>query len=352
MSMKVLFLSAWYPTERDRMAGLFVQKHADAVRCQGVEVRTLYNEEKGWKWWKTMYRDWCRLRNEGWKPDLVQVNVLDKNGIVAFLLWFLKDIPYVIVEHWSGYLPENGQFMRQGWWKKKLMRMVARHACAIMPVSERLTNAMQQCGIENRRWQRIDNVVDDFFYASSDSIAQPSKHKLLHVSCFDESAKNVKGLLRAFRAAIEKRPDLTLTLIGTGRDWDEVCRYAESLRFPQDTITWTGEQTPEQVSKAMQEHEALVLFSHYETYGIVLGEAMATGIPSISTTTCGLEVPEACGIRIEAGNEQALTDAILKVTAHPWPQPRTAIQTHADAFRAETTGKHLKEIYASCITPC
>jgi hypothetical protein len=39
--MNVLFLSAWYPNRHDSMAGLFVQKHAEAVSMY-ADVKVLY----------------------------------------------------------------------------------------------------------------------------------------------------------------------------------------------------------------------------------------------------------------------------------------------------------------------
>ena len=56
--MRVLYLSAWYPTERDAMAGLFVQKHAEAVKAQGADVRVLYSERTGLAWLCDMYKGW------------------------------------------------------------------------------------------------------------------------------------------------------------------------------------------------------------------------------------------------------------------------------------------------------
>ena len=52
--MTVLFLSAWYPTERDAMAGLFVQMHAEAVMQHGADVKVLYTEAKGIRWYIEM----------------------------------------------------------------------------------------------------------------------------------------------------------------------------------------------------------------------------------------------------------------------------------------------------------
>ena len=96
--------------------------------------------------------------------------------------------------------------------------------------------------------------------------SQESRVKtLLHVSCFDERAKNVKGLLRAAKMLSEKRQDWRLKLVGTGVDYEDVRAYADSLDIPQGCLEWTGELTPQQVSDEMHSADALVLSSRYET---------------------------------------------------------------------------------------
>ena len=155
-------------------------------------------------------------------PDVVQLNVIQKQGILA--LWLKKryGIPYVIVEHWSGFLPENGAYLRNnGSLKRKIYEKIAAEASVILPVSERLKEAMQTCGIQNARWEKIHNVVDDFFFEKEESRKSKveSQKTLLHVSCFDEAAKNVKGLLRAAKMLTEKRQDWQLVLVGTGADY-------------------------------------------------------------------------------------------------------------------------------------
>ena len=96
--MKVLYLSAWYPTHRDAMAGLFVQKHAQAVEQQGVDVRVIYSETTGIQWCKEILQQWKLLKREWGIPDLVQMNVLDKNGLFALWLRLRFRIPYIIIE--------------------------------------------------------------------------------------------------------------------------------------------------------------------------------------------------------------------------------------------------------------
>ena len=53
------------------MAGLFVQKHVEAVRAQGVDVRVVHTQA-----FKDTWRQWCALQREGWIPD----NTWNTNG--------------------------------------------------------------------------------------------------------------------------------------------------------------------------------------------------------------------------------------------------------------------------------
>ena len=351
--MKVLFLSAWYPTEHDAMAGLFVQKHAEAVMQQGHDVRVLYSEKTGISWAMDMYKAWKELTKEWGKPDIVQMNVLDKNGLIALYLKHRYNIPYIIIEHWSGYLPANFAF--RGGWHGWTMRKIAENAACILPVSQMLEDAMKDCGIVNKHWQRIHNVVDDFFYQPISEITIPTKPKdkfrLLHVSCFDEKAKNIKGLLRAVKKVTERRLDFELILVGTGIDYQEILEYADSLHFPKGMIMFTGEQTPYQVAQWMQQSDCFVLFSHYETFAIVLAEVVATGIPFISTDTAGIasELPKECGIKVPKNDEQALLNAICYCIENRSLYLPEKIKIFGEKYSYAKIGKELSDLYQRII---
>ena len=74
--MKVLFLTPWYPSEKDAMLGLFVQKHVEAVRAQGVDVRVIFSQG-----WIDLWRQWRAVKHEWGLPDVVQLNVIQKQGL-------------------------------------------------------------------------------------------------------------------------------------------------------------------------------------------------------------------------------------------------------------------------------
>lgn len=351
--MNILFLSAWYPTERDKMAGLFVQKHADAVRAQGADVRVVYTEEKGWHYWREMLRGLRALRKEGWRPDVVQVNVLDKNGLLAWWMWKRYRIPYIIVEHWTGYLPRNFSF--RGGWHGWLMRRIAQEAKCILPVSQMLEDAMKNCGIQNNRWERIHNVVDDFFYQlpvnhrpTVDRLSTDCRVKdvrLLHVSCFDEEHKNTKGLLRAYKQALASRPNLHLTMVGTGVDWQASKDYAAQIGLTDEQVRWTGELTPREVCHEMQQTDCFVLFSNYETYAIVLVEALISGLPIISSRV-GI-APEVVtidkGVVIDIGDELALTQSMIDFKPNNYN--KDTIRQDCESYRFDVVSKQLINLY-------
>ena len=350
--MKVLFLSAWYPTPQDMMAGLFVQKHAEAVAQQGHDVRVLYSNKTGIGWARDMYMGWKQLKKEWGMPDIVQMNVLDKNGVIAMWLKRRYRIPYVIVEHWSGYLPANFSF-REGW-HGRLMRKIAQNASCILPVSQMLEDAMKQCGICNKNWQRIHNVVDDFFFHPISPLTitpKGSKFRFLHVSCFDEKAKNIQGMLRAMREVAEQRQDFELMVVGTGVDYAADVAYADSLNFPEDILHFTGEQTPYEVAQWMQESDCFVLFSRYETYAVVLAEAITKGLPFISTATAGIatDLPKECGITIENENEDQLVAAIYHMLNKQVRLNTVSIKENSRFFHAQEIGKNLLAIYDRCL---
>lgn len=326
------------------MSGLFVHKHAEAVRAQGIDVRVIFSES-----WTDTWRQWRTLRREGWMPDVVQLNVIQKQGLLA--LWLKKryGIPYVIVEHWSGYLPENGQFMRMPAFKRRLYRSIAAPASALLAVSMPLLRAMQACGIKAQEWGTIDNVVDDFFCPSPVSHHPSPVKTLLHVSCFDERAKNVMGLLRAAKMLSEKRRDWCLILVGTGVDYPEVRAYADSLEIPEGLLQWTGELTPREVADEMRQADAFVLSSRYETYGVVLAEAAVAGLPILSTPvgiaeeTADLVVPHEIA-QHKPGRFAEFMETIL------WNSPQTSAgKDFGNRFLKETIGLRLKEIYEQCI---
>jgi len=208
---------------------------------------------------------------------------------------------------------------------------------------------MKRCGLKAKKWAQVNNVVDDFFFAERPKPQAKTQKILLHVSCFDERAKNIKGLLRAAKMLSEKRQDWHLVLIGTGADYDVVRNYAKDISIPSELIEWTEELSPKDVAVRMKNADALVLCSRYETYGVVLAEAAVAGLRILSTP---VGIAEEIGALIvpqeiaqnKPGRFAEFMEAIL------WNETlRIEQMPDIKRFSAEAIGAQLKGIYESII---
>lgn len=80
-----------------------------------------------------------------------------------------------------------------------------------------------------------------------------------------------------------------------------------------------GSQSPEQLTQHYHTADLFVLPSHYEGYGMVITEALAHGLPVVTTTGGALAhtLPDEAGIKVPPGDVEALRDALKKMLAEP-----------------------------------
>ena len=79
-----------------------------------------------------------------------------------------------------------------------------------------------------------------------------------------------------------------------------------------ERLAWLGECDASGLADAYHRAELFVLPSHYEGYGMVVTEALARGLPVITTTGGALAdtLPPHAGIAVPPGDTQALRDAL------------------------------------------
>jgi glycosyltransferase involved in cell wall biosynthesis len=262
---------------------------------------------------------------------------------MAYLYKLWKGTPYVVTEEWTRYMPQN--FNYKGFIHKKITELVARNASLIMPVSEDLRQTMLKNNIKGN-YQVVYNVVDDFFYENP-HVKEAGKKRILHVSCFTERHKNVKGLLQATFNLSKKRTDFELVLVGTGKDFDDVCQYAQTLNFPSGMIIFTGEQVPEEVAGWFCKSDIFIMFSNYETACVVVQESLASGLPVIGTPTGIVPdfINENTGFIVDFNDVTALTEKMNILLDNLDKYDAEKIKESARVFSYQNVGKKIHEIY-------
>ncbi|MCL2650007.1 MAG: glycosyltransferase family 4 protein [Candidatus Azobacteroides sp.] len=382
--MKVLFLSIWYPHRYNAMSGLFVRKHAEAVsRYAEICVLHLRSDEnikqfeivgQNFEKVKEIYVYFPFIHNKlflkiskainyirafaiGYKivkstfgkPDITHVNVLTRSGVLAYWMKKTQKIPYVIIEHWTRYLPQN--FSYTGFLRKKITEIVAKNAGKIMPVSEDLARAMQKQGIKGD-YEVVYNVVDDFFFEEPVNVERnKNKKRILHVSCFVDNQKNITGLLRAVKELSLQRADFELVLIGIGVDFEEIYNYAKSLNLPENMLIFTGEQTPREVAEWFAKSDFFVMFSNYENAPVVISESLAMGKPVISSDVGGIRemINKESGILLPMKNEKNLTESVNFMLDNLEKYDFEKIKKEAKKYSYENIGKKLFDTYLKSV---
>lgn len=135
----------------------------------------------------------------------------------------------------------------------------------------------------------IKNFVDtDVFYPKREgegkgkSVFSLNGEKvLLHISNFRE-VKRIETLIKAF-ALIRKRVAARLVLVGEGPETQKAERMVARLGL-EACVLFLGQQ--DCVGEILREADVFLLSSRIESFGLVILEAMASGLPVVATD-CG-----------------------------------------------------------------
>jgi len=243
------------------------------------------------------------------KPDLIHAHSTLWAGTAAARIGAAHDIPFVITEHYSGLLNPNFPT-----WRLRLAHRQLRASESVAAVSNALRKALITQNLTSKEKIRvIHNVVDtDFFFRPSKP--RPQDHFYFLVLTNFYPLKKIDKLIRAFARAFKKHGDVQLVIGGDGPQRESIERLVGRLGL-HPSVRFLGQLNRTQVREALWKANALVLSSSRETFGVVLIEAMATGLPVVATASGGPEdiVTPAVGRLVPPNDVEALAHNMRKM---------------------------------------
>jgi N-acetyl-alpha-D-glucosaminyl L-malate synthase BshA len=173
---------------------------------------------------------------------------------------------------------------------------------------------------------------------------------MIHVSNF-RRVKRVPDVVRAF-SLIQKQIPAKLLLVGDGPEMTIVCRLVKELGLT-DYVRFLGKQ--ENLEELYSISDVKLLLSEKESFGLVLLEAMACGVPCVGTNIGGIpEVIEdgETGFLCELGNIEEIAEKTLRILndekLHAY-MAEQALRAVYEKFHSQQIVKQYEDIYFSLV---
>ncbi|MGG4172004.1 N-acetyl-alpha-D-glucosaminyl L-malate synthase BshA [Bacillus safensis] len=173
---------------------------------------------------------------------------------------------------------------------KEVIRFAIESSDRVTAVSHSLAAQTYDLIKPDKKIDTIHNFVDERVYLREDHDLLkthygllPNEKVIIHVSNF-RKVKRVHDVIHVFQK-ISEQVQAKLLLIGDGPEKSVVCELVKKLGLT-DRVLFLGKQ--EKVEELYSISDLKLLLSEKESFGLVLLEAMACGVPCIGTDVGGI----------------------------------------------------------------
>jgi len=353
--IKLLVLPSWYPPD----GGYFFREHAQALAEEGCDVDVLVNRMTGLStlgrkdfrylrrfsivrqeaineirsfmikppladslsislWIKNTSKHFDRYLRRFGEPDLILAHSSLWAGMVAQKIYERYHIPYIITEHRSRFIQntdEARKLLRNA--DLPLIRKALVDCKKIVCVSSDLKEGLLSVFPEfSEKAISIPNMVDTEFFRPGVVEKGNDEFVFLYAGIL-ERVKGLDVLLEAFKKLLAGRKGAVLRIAGRGSQRTELERQVSRLGIG-SKVSFLGYIDRQKLLEEYQQADAFVLPSRFEAFGVVLIEAMSSGLPVIATRSGGPSsiVPENCGILTGIEDEDSLMAAMAHLIDH------------------------------------
>ncbi len=354
----ILILSSWYPNRDNKFIGNFIQRQAELLTSQFEVTVLITKSDSSSK--NIEVQDQIKnslreiivyhpqgenilqkfiLQNKAFKTglkliqqvDLIHAHIMLPKGLQFITAKKYFNCPLLVSEQGSYFRPEGKE--KRSFIDKIILKKLNKHIDKLTCPSAFFKIDLQ-ADFPNKTIDFLPNHVD----TNSFSFIPKEKAKrkeFLHISTLDEKFKNPKGMIDACSILLkEKNTDFHLTII-SDESIEKWSKYARENGLSEH-ISFKGPLDWLELVPYYQKSDAFILFSNYETFSIVLAEAWACGIPTITTSVgIGHELPSSFGIQIEINNPNNLANAMLEIINQSFSFNPNIIRSYSEQFSGE-----------------
>ena len=380
-ALHVLVVPSFYPTRQRPYNGTFFRDWAQALRRAGVRTGVAHVEARGLRGlsaaalresrfqltagiedglptvrlrgWNTLAQwtpgglVWARLMQPAigdyisryGRPDLVAAQSATWAGRAAWLAKKTWGLPYVITEVNTGF--GTGRIRGFEAW---VSRRAFGGADGVVAISQNLRSRLLELS-SPRRVEVIPCTVDETYWTPAPGTRSRTPFTF-YAQAHLSRRKGFDILIRAFARKFRGHPDVGLVIGGGGPIQRELEALADA-RGVRPQVRFLGSIPRDAVREAMRAANCFVLPSVAENFGVVLIEALSTGLPVIATSCGGPEdfVDERVGILLRPGDEDGLADALATMHDAGEFDPEALRSFAIQRFGYAAVGSCLRDFY-------
>lgn len=218
------------------------------------------------------------------KPDQIIIIGFSPGTMKTWLYSKLTGVPYII---WAGSIATKG---RSGNFLRTIQRkIVINSAKSFIAYGSKAKEYFVSMGAPARKVFIAINTTDIHFYNRVKSLDNQefvtAKKKLLSVG-YITPGKRLDLLIRAVHRLSQKRNDFVLEIVGSGPSVNTISQLVKDLGI-EDIVSFEGYRQRQEVRDYMAEAFCFLFPSEYDIWGMVVVEAMAAGLPCLSSIFSG-----------------------------------------------------------------
>jgi L-malate glycosyltransferase len=382
----VLHISTWHPVISG-VSGNFIVRQCQALAEHGCRVGHIYCRieglsalkfanfwrglprmhaqvvpisERGFASWNIPYsgrwhkkftyfilsRLFKRYIKERGVPDILHGHVADEIGEATAFLSKKYNVPYVITEHSSATFVFSVDETHH-----HFLRSIYDNASRVISVSPILSKAILKIS-PRANIRVVPNMVGEQIFENIKATKETTNVSVVVVGSL-VLGKSVSMILTAIKKLdVHLQSRLVVNIVGDGTERANLEAQARGLNRLQ--VNFLGGKSHIDTIAIMRDCDFLVHASQAETFGIVLIEAMALGMPVVATRSGGPDaiVTPDVGLLVDVGDVVGLRDAIASVIhdIENWRAKSAAISDHArNLYHEDVVIPSIIEVYQNAI---
>ena len=215
-------------------------------------------------------------------------------------------------KRWHNFLPMQ----------KRVAPKLKKIICVSKPSKK---DVVEEFHVDPNRIEVILNGIDINTFSPC-PFDKREENKIITTASADIPLKGLKYLVKALPKILHSFPKTTLTVIGKSPNNSEVSKLIEELNLS-NVITFRSGISEKEIVDLYHSSELAVIPSLYEGFGFGAGEAMACGVPLISTHSGGLEeVVGDAALKIMPSSAEEIEKAVIKLFNNPEDMRKLSIK--------------------------